>query len=55
MEKRRRIELEIRQDELRRTNPAWEQIKEDLIDYDAIDAKREERIEAERERIREYR
>ena len=41
--------------ELRRTNPAWEQMKENLVDHASIAERKEERMEAERERAREYR
>ena len=47
--------MELRQMELRRTNPAWEQMHEDIVDPSAVSERKEERVEAERERAREYR
>ena len=51
---RRQLELEMRQRRLRKTNPAWERMKEDLIDYEEIEARKRERIDMQRERSREY-
>ena len=53
--RRRALELELRQMELRRTNPAWGQMHESIVDHAAIAERKEERAEAERERAREYR
>ena len=53
--RRRELELELRQMELRRTNPAWGQMHESIVDHAAIAERKEERAEAERERAREYR
>ena len=47
--------MELRQMELRRTNPAWGQMNESIVDHSAIAERKEEREEAERERAREYR
>ena len=47
--------MELRQMELRRTNPAWEQMNESVVDHSAVSERKEERAEAERERAREYR
>lgn len=53
-EAQKALELELRQREMRRNNPAWAQLQEDIVDYDEIERRKMERLEMERDRIEEY-
>ncbi|XP_059087886.1 protein FAM161B-like [Tigriopus californicus] len=53
-EAQKALELELRQREMRRNNPAWAQLQEDLVDCNEIERKKLERLAMERDRIEEY-
>ncbi len=54
VERRKLLQTEMRQQELRENNPAWRKLRHEVVNYDEIEAKKLQRLREAEDMAREY-
>lgn len=54
LQRRKQLENEMRQLEMRENHPAWQKLRYEVVDRSEMEAKKSQRILEDRERAREY-